>query len=91
VAYVITEPCISVKDRGCTTVCPCDCIHEGTMEKDGRKYDMLFIDPEPCIDCGLCEVECPVGAIFADVNVPTKWQEYISLNAEFFDHRARRR
>ena len=82
-AYVITEPCIGVKDKGCITVCPCDCIREGTLESAGTTYDMLFIDPAPCIDCGLCEIECPVGAIFADTDVPKAWNHFIALNAEF--------
>lgn len=82
--YVITEPCIGVKDKGCVQVCPCDCIHEGRVEKDGVVYDMMFIDPEPCIDCGLCETECPVSAIYADTDVPAEYERYTALNAEFF-------
>ena len=83
-AYVITAPCIGVKDKGCVGICPCDCIREGKMEKDGAAYDMLFIHPDECIDCGLCESECPVGAIFHDTDVPKQWQHFIPLNAEFF-------
>ena len=44
--------------------------------------DMLFIDPESCIDCGACEPECPVTAIYRDEEVPAKWHSYIALNAE---------
>jgi len=84
-AYVITEPCIGVKDKECVAVCPCDCIREGSMEKEGRVYDMLFIDPDDCIDCGICESQCPVSAIFADTDVPAEWELYISINAEFYD------
>ena len=87
-AYVITEPCIGIKDRGCMPVCPCDCIQEGIIERDGEVYDQLFIDPEECIDCGLCETECPVGAIFQDVDVPAKWNRYIALNSEFLFKRS---
>lgn len=83
-AYVITEPCIGVKDKGCVTVCPCDCIREGTVTQDGRTYDMLFIEPDICIDCGLCEAECPVGAVFQDTDVPHEWNHFIPLNAAFF-------
>ena len=54
--YIIAEPCIDIKDLSCVDVCPVDCIHE---------FDrMLIIDPEECIDCGACEPECPVEAIF---------------------------
>lgn len=72
--YVITEPCIGVKDKSCVTVCPVDCIYEGE--------DMLYINPDECIDCGLCEPECPVTAIFVDTDVPEVWTEYIKKNEE---------
>ena len=65
-AYVIAEPCIDVLDISCVSVCPVDCIHfdEGTDRK-------LFIDPNECIDCGACEPECPVNAIFPEESLPT--------------------
>ena len=56
--YIITEPCIGVKDASCVDVCPVDCIH--TTDEDPQFY----IDPEECIDCGACEPACPVTAIF---------------------------
>lgn len=74
--YVITEPCIGVKDKSCVAVCPVDCIHEGE--------DMLYIDPNECIDCGLCEPECPVDAIFMEDEVPAQWKDFIQKNADFF-------
>jgi ferredoxin len=55
-------------------VCPVECFHEAET--------ILYIDPEECIDCGLCIPECPVEAIFADSDVPEKWAEYTELNAE---------
>jgi NAD-dependent dihydropyrimidine dehydrogenase PreA subunit len=73
VTYVIGEPCIDVKDRSCVDVCPVDCIHEV-----GR---MLVIDPEECIDCGACEPECPVEAIFPEDALPEVWQEFTPINA----------
>ena len=77
-AYVITEPCIGTKDKSCVDVCPVDCIH-------GKDDDtMLYIDPEVCIDCGACVSACPVEAIFADSDVPEKWQNYTAVNAEYF-------
>jgi ferredoxin len=78
-AYVIVEACIGVKDKACVTVCPVDCIHEGT-----EPYDMLYINPDECIDCGLCEPECPVSAIFADSDVPKEQERFIQINADFF-------
>ncbi len=83
-AYIITEPCIGVKDKACVGVCPVDCIHEGSSSLDGADVDMLFINPDECIDCGLCEPECPVTAIFADSDVPKPWEKFIQFNADFF-------
>ena len=60
--YVIVEACIGVKDRACVDVCPVDCIYEGE--------DQLYIHPDECIDCGACEPECPVTAIFPEEDVP---------------------
>jgi NAD-dependent dihydropyrimidine dehydrogenase PreA subunit len=84
-AYVIAEPCIGVKDKACVTVCPVDCIKEGVFtDDDGTSYDMLFIHPDECIDCGLCEPECPVNAIFAETDVPGQWTHFIRINREAF-------
>jgi len=55
------------------TVCPVDCIYEAD--------DQVFINPDECIDCGLCEPECPVNAIFVDSEVPANWKDFIELNA----------
>lgn len=71
--YVVAEPCIGVKDKSCMTVCPVDCIYEIA--------DQVVIHPDQCIDCGLCEPECPVTAIFVDTDVPAQWKSYIELNA----------
>ncbi len=83
-AYIIAEPCIGVKDKSCVSVCPVDCIHEGLVTEGDKSFDMLFINPEECIDCGLCEPECPVTAIFADSDVPKQWEFFIPINATFF-------
>jgi len=61
-----------------------DCIHEGTVEVDGVTHDQLFINPDECIDCGLCEPECPVDAIFMEDEVPNQWSHFIQINADFF-------
>jgi len=69
-AYIITEPCIGTKDKSCVDVCPVDCIH-------GKEEDaQLFIDPEVCIDCG--------EAIYADSDLPEKWNNYTAINADYF-------
>ena len=73
-AFVVTEPCFGCKYTDCVVVCPCDCFREGEQ--------MLFIDPEHCIDCEACVVECPVEAIYHEDAVPEKWRAYIALNAE---------
>jgi ferredoxin len=82
--YVIAEPCGGCKDRACIPVCPCDIIHEGTVEVDGRRYDQLFIDADECIDCGLCEPECPVDAIFAADELPDAWRAFAGINVAFY-------
>jgi ferredoxin len=75
-AYVITQPCIDVKDKSCVDVCPVSCIY---LETDGLDRK-LYIHPDECIDCGACEPECPVSAIFEQSAVPDEWQEFIDLD-----------
>ena len=76
--YIITEPCIGVKDASCVEACPVDCIHS----TDGD--DMYYINPDECIDCGACEPVCPVTAIFHEFSVPGKSITYISKNYDYF-------
>ncbi len=85
-AYIITEPCVDTCDTACVEVCPVDCIHpdEGWSQGDDPTGHMLYIDPEECIDCGACEPECPVEAIFEEDAVPEEWQKYIKINYDFF-------
>jgi NAD-dependent dihydropyrimidine dehydrogenase PreA subunit len=75
--YVITEPCIGTKDQSCVEVCPVDCIYDGG--------DQFLINPEECIDCGACEPECPVEAIYPEDEVPEEMQSYIAKNADYFE------
>ena len=75
--YIIAEPCIDIKDLSCVDVCPVDCIH--TFER------MLIIDPEECIDCGACEPECPVEAIFPEDALPDKWEPFVKINYAYGD------
>jgi drug/metabolite transporter (DMT)-like permease/NAD-dependent dihydropyrimidine dehydrogenase PreA subunit len=74
--YVITEPCIDVKDKSCIEECPVDCIYEGDR--------MLYIHPDECVDCGACEPVCPVEAIFYEDDVPAQWKDFTATNAAFF-------
>ena len=85
--YVIAEPCVNVLDQSCVAVCPVDCIHfEEGVDR------MLYIDPDECIDCGACEPECPVNAIFPEESVPPAWARYSEANALWYhDREAARR
>ena len=72
--FVVTQNCIKCKYTDCVEVCPVVCFHEGP--------NMLVIDPDECIDCTLCEPECPIEAIMCDEDVPEDMNEFIELNAE---------
>lgn len=72
--FVVVENCIKCKYTDCVEVCPVDCFHEGP--------NFLVIDPEECIDCSLCEPECPAEAIFDEDDVPQGQEQFIALNAE---------
>ena len=79
--YVITQPCIGLKDASCVDVCPVDCIH---ADEEDQQY---FINSEECIDCGACEPVCPVNAIFEEGSIPKKWKPFIQMNADYFRKR----
>src|ERR1700689_2314819 len=83
-AYVIAEPCIGTKDNSCVEVCPVDCIHPTPDEPGYDAAEMLYIDPEECIDCDACVEACPVDACFAEDQLPDEWQKYTQINAEYF-------
>jgi ferredoxin len=74
VTFVVTESCIRCKYQDCIEVCPVDCFHVGP--------NMLVINPDECIDCTLCEPECPVEAIYAEDELPDGQEKFIELNAE---------
>jgi ferredoxin len=63
--FVVTENCIKCKYTDCVEVCPVDCFHEGP--------NFLVIDPDECIDCTLCEPECPITAIYAEDDLAQQW------------------
>ncbi|NOX09979.1 MAG: ferredoxin family protein [Gammaproteobacteria bacterium] len=71
--YVVTENCIKCKYTDCVEVCPVDCFHEGP--------EFLVIDPEECIDCTLCEPECPIAAIFPEDELPPGQEDFVDINA----------
>ncbi len=70
--YVVTENCIKCKYTDCVEVCPVDCFHEGP--------NFLAIDPEECIDCTLCEPECPVDAIYSEDELPADQEHFLEIN-----------
>ena len=71
--YVVTEACIKCKYTDCVEVCPVDCFYEGE--------NMLVINPEECIDCGVCEPECPIEAIVIDTD--PKGEKLLQMNRDF--------
>jgi NAD-dependent dihydropyrimidine dehydrogenase PreA subunit len=83
-AFVITEPCVGVKDGSCIDVCPVDCIHPMPSDPAFQEADQLYIDPTVCIDCNVCAAVCPVDAIFEDNDVPEQWAEFRALNEGYY-------
>ncbi len=73
-AYIISEPCVDLKDASCVDVCPVDCIYEGER--------MYYINPDECIDCAACEPVCPVAAIFAEDALPADQARFIDINRD---------
>jgi ferredoxin len=71
--YVVTENCIKCKFQDCVEVCPVDCFYEGE--------NMLVIHPDECIDCGVCEPECPIEAIIPDTDPES--EKWLEMNREY--------
>ena len=75
--YIVNEKCIKCKLMDCVEVCPVDCFYEGK--------NMLVIKPDECIDCGVCEPECPIDAIEPDTNKGAeKWLDINKKNSEIW-------
>ena len=72
--FVVSDACIKCKHTDCVEVCPVDCFYEGP--------NFLVISPDECIDCALCEPECPVDAIFSEDELPEDEQQFLEINAE---------
>ena len=75
---IVTDNCKGCRFTDCVTVCPVACFH----------YDdeMLYIDPETCIDCGACVPVCPVQAIFPEEELPEKWTSFTKVDADWFEN-----
>ena len=72
--FVVTANCIKCKYTDCVEVCPVDCFYEGP--------NFITINPDECIDCALCEPECPVNAIVSEDDLNDEQREFLALNAE---------
>ena len=72
--YVVTDNCQKCRFTDCVTVCPVDAFHGDD--------EMLYIEPDSCIDCGACESQCPVHAIFQDADVPKPKTQWVQINAD---------
>jgi ferredoxin len=73
-AHIVAEPCVGCKFTDCVEVCPVNCFYEAD--------DRLYIHPDECIDCTACVPVCPVAAIFAEGDLPEKWNSFIEENRE---------
>jgi ferredoxin len=71
--YVVTEACIKCKYMDCIEVCPVDCFYEGE--------NMVVINPEECIDCGVCQPECPIDAILPDTE--PGMEKWVEINSQY--------
>ncbi|MBI2922951.1 MAG: ferredoxin family protein [Planctomycetes bacterium] len=76
--HIVTERCVDCRYTDCATVCPVQCFWEL------QSPAMLVIDPDTCIDCGLCIPECPVHAIYPEDDVPEPYKPWIAKNRELF-------
>ena len=73
--HVVTESCFKCERVSCVVVCPVDCFHEGA--------NFVVIDPDVCIDCAVCVLECPVAAICEEKDLPAGQRQFVALNAKW--------
>jgi ferredoxin len=73
--YLVTDNCIKCKNMDCVEVCPVDCFYEGE--------NFLAINPDECIDCGVCAPECGPGAIFADNELGSEKNKWYRINEQY--------
>jgi len=83
-SHYITDVCAGTKDTACVDVCPVDCIHPRPDEANFEAERMLYIDPDTCIDCGLCVDECPVQAIYAEDDLPEAQRRFADVNRDYY-------
>ncbi|WP_068278507.1 FAD-dependent oxidoreductase [Aldersonia kunmingensis] len=81
--FVITQRCCS--DASCIAECPVDCIRPRPEDPEYKSAEMLYIDPDTCIDCGACADACPVDAIYSEFDVPEEMGRYVDLNRVYFE------
>ena len=75
--FIVGENCINCKHTDCVEVCPVEAFYEGP--------NFLVIHPDECIDCALCEPECPIDAIYSEDEIPEGEEVFLELNAELAD------
>ncbi len=83
--WVVTRLCIDCVDVSCVEVCPVDCIYQYDGDDKASFPNQLYIEPEECINCGVCEPECPWEAIFEDEQVPAVFEDDTALNAKMLE------
>ena len=81
--YVITANC--TRDFECIEACPVDRIHPHKDAEGAEEPQMLFINPDECIDCGACEPICPAGAIFTEDDLPEEWKGFTEINKQYYE------
>lgn len=82
--FVVTDLCAAAKDGACIDVCPVDCIRPTRSSSEFAAASQVYINPDECICCGLCVLECPVQAIFSAEDLPPAKVQYVQINRDWF-------